>query len=196
MKVPRLGLMGGTFDPIHNGHLLLAQSMHEQLSLDRVLFIPAADPPHKDHRDNIQDTRDRWRMVDLAIEGVEHFEACRIEMNRPGKSYTVDTLREFRKSRPQAELFLIVGADNVADMATWQNPDGILELCTVVAGSRLTRGQEADPELAARIQRVDTPILEFSSTEIRRRLQEGRSIRWMVPDSVETYIRSKGLYLS
>ena len=187
--------MGGTFDPIHNGHLLLAQFIHERLNLDSVLFIPAADPPHKDHRDNIQGAVDRWRMVELAIEGTEHFKACRIELDRPGKSYTVDTLRELRNDEPDAELFLIVGADNVADMTSWQHPHEILELCTVVAGSRLTNGEDADPALVAQMQLVDTPIVEFSSTEIRRRLAEGLSIRWMVPEKVDAYIRSKDLYL-
>ncbi len=186
--------MGGTFDPIHNGHLLLAQFMHERFNLDSVLFIPAADPPHKDHRHNIQGAADRWRMVELAIEGTEHFRACRVELDRTGKSYTVDTLRELRHDEPGAELFLIVGADNVADMTSWQNPREILELCTVVAGSRLTNGQEADPVLVAQMQLVETPIVEFSSTEIRRRLREGLSIRWMVPEKVEMYIRSQALY--
>ena len=190
----RLGVIGGTFDPIHTGHLLLAQFVYERLSLTTVLFVVAADPPHKDHRVDIVCADDRWAMLELAIEGVDHFEGCRVEMERPGKSYTVDTLKQLRALNPSADLFLIVGADNVADMATWHDPAGILELCTVVAGSRVTGDRAADPDLAEQMLFVETPVVEVSSTDIRRRLRDGLSVRWLVPDRVAEYIHSKGLY--
>ena len=193
----RLGVIGGTFDPIHTGHLLLAQFVYERLSLTTVLFVVAADPPHKDHRSDIVCADDRMAMLELAIDGVDHFEACRVEIERPGKSYTVDTLKQLRVLNPGAELFLIIGADNAADMATWHDPAGIMEQCTVVAGSRVTDDRAVDPDIldiAAQILFVETPVVEVSSTDIRRRLRQGLSVRWLVPDSVAQYIRSQGLY--
>lgn len=190
----RLGIIGGTFDPIHTGHVLLALFSMERLSLDQVLFIPAADPPHKEARPDTAAAEDRWVMVERAIEGFSGFEASRIELERPGKSYTVDTLRQLRAERPHSEFYLIIGEDNVAQMAAWHDPRGILELCTVVAGSRVVSGAQADAELTRRIVPVETPVFQISSTEIRRRLAEGRPVRYLVPERVEAYIRARGLY--
>ena len=193
--MPGLGIMGGTFDPIHTGHLLLAQSLKEQLALDRVLFVPAADPPHKDSRDGcLIPVEDRWAMVCAALDGVPWFEPCRIEIDRPGKSYTVDTLRQLRREYPDSELFLLLGADNVVELDTWYDPEGIFELCTVVAGSRTGPPPSSDSRLALRVTRIDTPGIDISSTGIRERVRAGRTIRWLVPDPVESYIREKRLY--
>lgn len=192
--MPRLGVMGGTFDPVHCGHVLLAIAAREQLALDRVLFVPAADPPHKDDRNGMAAAEDRWRMVELALAGADGLEPSRLELDRPGKSYTVDTLRELRRLKPDAELFLIIGRDNVSDMATWQDPEGILGLCTVAAGSRLAAADRADPLLASRMVFLDTPVIELSSTGIRRRVRDGLTIRCTVPAPVEEYIRQRGLY--
>lgn len=190
----RLGVIGGTFDPIHTGHVLLALFAMERLPLDQVLFIPAADPPHKEARPDMAPVEDRWAMVEQAIEGFSGFQASRIELERPGKSYTVDTLRQLRVDRPDCELYLIIGEDNVVQMSTWHDPRGILELCTVVAGSRVASGSQADAELARRIVPVETPVFQISSTEIRRRLAEGRPVRYLVPEKVEAYIRGRRLY--
>ena len=190
----RLGVMGGTFDPIHIGHLLLAQSVQEKMLLDAVLFIPAADPPHKEDRIDMAPAADRLAMVELAIEGFPGFRSSRIELDRPGKSYTYDTLEQLRADCPRSELFLILGADNCAQMATWYNPAGILDLCTVVAGSRHTGAAQADTALGKRMVPVDTPVIDLSSTRIRKRLSLGLSVRCMVPDKVEGYIEEKGLY--
>ena len=191
----RLGVMGGTFDPIHNGHLLLAQFLKEHLSLDRVFFIPAATPPHKAyHGNSLSPIEERWAMVCTALIGVESFDPSRIEMDRPGKSYTVETIRELQQQHPNSELFLLIGADNIADMETWFEPDEILSLCTVVAGSRMSPETPHNPHIADRITIINTPIFDISSTEIRNRVNLGRSIRWLVPEKVETYIRDKGLY--
>ena len=192
----RLGIMGGTFDPIHAGHLLLARYLSEHIGLDRVLFIPAADPPHKESRaDDILAVEERWKMVCLALDGADEFEPSRLEMDRPGKSYTVDTLRELRRLHPGSELFLLIGADNIPDMSTWHDPHGILEHCTVVAGSRRTRSAAGDAEFDEHVSVVDTPVIEISSTEIRERLRTGLSVRWLVPDAVEAHIRQRNLYL-
>ena len=193
--MPGLGIMGGTFDPIHTGHLLLARSLKERLALDRVLFVPAADPPHKDSRDGcLIPVEDRWAMVCAALEGVPGFEPCRIEIDRPGKSYTVDTLRQLRQRYPGSELFLLLGADNVAELDTWYDPEGIFELCTVVAGSRAGPVPSRDSRLAGRVTLVDTPVIDISSTGIRERVGAGLPIRWLVPGPVESYIREKGIY--
>jgi nicotinate-nucleotide adenylyltransferase len=190
----RLGIIGGTFDPIHIGHLLLGLFVLEKIPLDEVLFVPAADPPHKEG--TLAPAEDRWAMVELAIEGFAGFRASRLELERPGKSYTVDTLRQVRASHPDSHLYLIIGADNLAQMPAWHDPQGILELCTVVAGSRRSGLPLADSALADRLLLIDTPLIELSSTQIRQRLAQGRPIRYMVPEPVEAYIRRKGLYAS
>ncbi|MBQ41740.1 MAG: nicotinate-nucleotide adenylyltransferase [Candidatus Brocadiia bacterium] len=191
----RLGVMGGTFDPIHCGHLLLARSVRERLPLDRVLFVPAADPPHKDHRADIAASAHRWAMVERAIADEPGFEASPVELERNGKSYTVDSLRLLGEQNPGSELFLLIGTDNVSDMTTWHDPEGILELCTVVAGSRPTQAAtRADPDLVSRIVFVETPVIDISSTHIRQRLRDGLPVRWLLPGGVEEYIRAERLY--
>ena len=188
----RIGVIGGTFDPIHNGHLLLARFALEAIPLDEVLFIPAADPPLKPGA--YAPAHERLAMVELAVAGSDDFTASRIELDRPGKSYTVETLQTLHKTYPDSELFFIIGADNVAQMATWHDPEGILAQCTVVAGSRPTAPTDGDPELVAQLRFIDTPLIELSSTQIRQRLADGLPIRHMVPAAVETHIRAKGLY--
>ena len=188
----RLGVLGGTFDPIHIGHVLLAQFVGEKLGLDRVLFIPAADPPHKGQC--AASAEDRWAMVELAIQGFPRFAASRLELERSGKSYTIDTLRHLRQAHPEFQRYLIIGADNVAPFSTWHNPQGILDLCTVVVGTRLSPREEADPELEKRTVLIETPVVQFSSTQIRQRLGQGLPIRYLVPEKVEDYIRRRGLY--
>lgn len=187
----RLGILGGTFDPVHCGHILLARAIQERLPLDRVLFVPAAAPPHKSGV--LAPPPDRWEMVRRAVDGLDGFEACPIELARQGPSYTVDTLRQLRAEHPHGELFLIIGADNVYDMATWYDPEGILALATVVAGTRADA--PAGGALAARVVRVDTPTFDISSTEIRRRLRAGLPVRYLVPEAVERYLREHRLYL-
>ena len=189
----RLGILGGTFDPIHVGHLLLAQAMREELELEQVLFIPAADPPHRESAPSVA-AEDRMAMVERAIADTPTFQASRVELDRPGKSYTVDTLSAIRDRHPADELFLIIGADNVSQLSSWHEPEAILELCTIVAGSRVTDEVDLHSPLAKQLHLVETPLIQLSSTSIRQRIRDGLSIRYMVPEEVEAYIAERGLY--
>lgn len=188
----RLGILGGTFDPIHCGHVLLARFVLERLSLDRILFVPAAEPPHKS--DVLAPAEHRWQMVCLALHGMPHFEASPVELERHGPSYSVDTLRQLRDEHPGSELYLIIGTDNVSEMATWHDPEGILALATVVAGARPAAGVIGDGAIADRIQRLDTPTFDISSTEIRHRVHRGMPVRYLVPEAVERYLDEHRLY--
>ena len=197
----KIGLMGGTFNPIHYGHLAAAEECRVRLALDRVLFIPAGEPPHK-RRQSVTPAADRVAMVELAIAGNPHFELCRIEVDRVGPSYTVDTLAELRDLEgPTAELFFIVGMDSLAEIPTWYQPARIVELARLVA---IARGGYAvyDPPLLEpripdareRITLLPGPELTISSSDLRARVAAGLPIRYQVPESVEAYIRSQGLY--
>lgn len=188
----RLGILGGTFDPVHCGHLLLARYVLEALRLDRVLFVPAAAPPHKSEVPT--PPGHRWRMVRAAVEGHDRLEASDLELRRPGVSYTVDTLRRLRDERPHDERFLIIGADNVPELDGWHDPEGILELATVVAGTRVEAEALPAGAFSNRVERVDTPVFDISSTEIRRRVRAGLPVRCLVPEAVERYIADHGLY--
>jgi len=188
----RIGVIGGTFDPIHNGHLLLARFALEEIPLNEVLFIPAADPPLKPGA--FAPGAERLAMVEHAIARCGDFSASRVELDRPGKSYTVDTLKILHQMHLDSAFFFIIGADNAAQMNSWHDPEGILAQCTVVTGSRSTNTSGGDPRLIDRLLFIDTPLIDLSSTQIRKRLAAGRSIRYMVPETVETYIREKGLY--
>lgn len=194
-----IGILGGTFDPIHWGHLILAEQARETFSLDKVLFIPAASPPHKSGA-AVSDASCRFEMVSLAIEGNEAFEASRIELDRPGISYTVDTVREIRASiGSECGLYLLVGADEARDFMSWRDPYKIQEMAGIVVANRpgvseqdLCRALPKD--FADRLIRLNMPSVDICSTDIRERAAEGRSIRYLTPDSVIYYIRSTGLY--
>lgn len=188
----RLGILGGTFDPVHIGHVLLAQAVREHLNLHRVVFVPAADPPHK--CDLVASAEHRFEMVRLAVEGLNGFEVSRVELDRAGPSYTVDTLGWFRQHHADSQLFLIIGADNIADLATWYNPEAILELATVVSGSR--QSDATATRFSDRIQRVPTPVYDISSTIIRQRLHQNLPVRYLIPEAVEQYLANHGLYAS
>ena len=188
----RIGVIGGTFDPIHHGHLLLARFALEKIFLDKVLFIPAADPPLK--QGTCAPAEERWAMVELAVAGCADFAASRLELDRPGKSYTVETLRLLHQLYPHAALFFIIGADNIAQLDAWHALEGIFAQCTVVVGARLGEVAGSDPELLARLHCIETPLIELSSTEIRTRRAAGLPIRYMVPEAVEAHILAKGLY--
>jgi nicotinate-nucleotide adenylyltransferase len=204
----RVGILGGTFDPVHYGHLVVAEEVREALSLDRVLFVPAAIPPHKIGL-AITSAADRAAMVELAIAGNRAFTMSRIELDRDGTSYTVDTLETLARETHQAgitrELYFILSAEAVAALPTWRAPARILELARLVV---VPRPGSPVPDLAVlafevgaspadeRILTVDTLALAHSASDIRRRAAAGLSIRYLVPPAVESYICDHRLYRS
>lgn len=199
----RLGVFGGSFDPIHVGHLILAEQCREHARLDEVWFLPAATPPHKQERELVS-ARQRTEMLELAIYGNDVFSVSTMELDRGGVSYTVDTLTEIAEVYPESDLFFMMGADSLTEFPTWREPARILELATplVVArgGEPTLDFQSLSPyvsgERLAEIKRheVRMPLLEISSSRIRQDVSEGRSIRYRVPRAVEQYISTHHLY--
>jgi nicotinate-nucleotide adenylyltransferase len=193
-----LGVMGGTFDPIHLGHLLAAEEARQRFHIERVVFIPNREPPHK--RDYaVTSPEHRYAMTVLATAGNPHFEASRMEIDRPGPSYTVDTMRAFREELgAEARLYFITGADAIIETVTWRRPEEIAALCEFVAVTRpgypLERLSEAELAPGTRIHVLHMPGLEISSTEIRRRVAAGESVRYLVPPPVARYIETNRLY--
>ena len=199
----RIGILGGTFDPIHLGHLLIAEESRIGLQLDQVLFVPAGRPWLKEGQP-LTEASHRIRMVELGIASNPHFRLRRYEVDRPGLTYTVDTLEELRGELPPgAELYFILGLDAFENFHRWKRPERILELCRLVVVSRPGyAGEERDKLLARyrahrdRICILPVHSVDFSATEIRRRAAQGISFRYQVPEAVEAYILEQGLYLA
>ncbi len=190
----RIGFLGGTFDPIHSGHLILAEQLLEKFQLEKVIFIPAATPPHKENQ-AISYARHRLEMTKMAIEDNPLFEVSDIELKRKGKSYTVDTIEELKKKYPDADLFLLAGSDVLTELDTWKDPDRIFQETKVVIGIRPGYDKiDLDNRFFAKSITVEMSGLHVSSTQIRHRIKEGRSIKYLVPSKVEEYIKAKGLY--
>ncbi len=186
----RTGLFGGSFNPIHYGHLLLADEVADALELDRVLFVTAPQPPHKPNA-QLAPAADRHAMVELAVAGHPKFAASDVELRRAGPSYTVDTLAAL--GMPRAEAFLIVGSETFLDLLTWRTPRRVAELAQIVVVPRA--GSAFDPhEIGEAPLVVRATSLPISASDIRRRVREGRSIAYRVPDAVAAYIRTKRLY--
>lgn len=183
-----LGVLGGSFDPVHHGHLIAARTLREQLALDRVVLVPAGLQPFK--RDGHgADAADRATMVELAIHGEAGLAMDRMEIDRAGPSYTVDTLAGLQATCPGVDLTLLIGADAAVDFPAWRSADRVRELARVVVFSR---AGAAPP--AAGLPLVVIPAVEISSTDVRARVRAGKSIRYLVPDAVADYIESKRLY--
>ena len=187
----RIGLIGGSFDPVHTGNLLLAEGARETLRLDRVIWIPAAAPPHKSAGLSAP-VEERVRMVELAIEGNPAFEVSRIELERSGPSYTIDTVRRLREIHPGADnrWFFLIGSDTAAELSTWRSIDELRKLVEFAAAPRPGSRGLATPW----VTELDVRTLAVSASEIRARVQEGRSIRYLVPEPVRAAIERKGLY--
>ena len=183
----RIGVFGGTFDPVHVGHLAIALAAVQSVPLDRMLFVPARRSPLKE-RDPIANVADRVAMLEAAIANEPRFALSRVELERDGVSYTVDTLEALRR---EGELFLILGSDALADLARWRKPDRIRELATILVAGR-PGAPEPDPMHGARA--FDAPRLDISSRELRARAARGMSLRYLVPDAVWEHIKKRGLY--
>lgn len=201
----KLGIFGGSFDPIHYGHLLLAETCREQCQLDQVLFVPAAVPPHKQTQ-SLTASRERVEMLRLAIGGHGQLAVSTIEIDRGGVSYTVDTLAALAEQYPGSLLFFLMGADSLKDLPTWREPQRLCELAVPLV---VRRAGSPEPDFSVishlvakdrldeiREHQVEMPIVELSSTEIRRRVSSKRSIRYRTPRAVEKFIESHGLYRS
>lgn len=201
----RLGVLGGTFNPIHNGHLAMADAVRRAHGLDRVLLVPSARPPHKAFT-LLASPEDRLEMVRLAVECHEGLEACAIEVERPGTSFTVDTLEELRRRYPGDEIFFIIGADSVPELSGWRNVPRILELARVVVVNRpghtaKFRAEDfpgISPETLARLEadHVTMPACLQESRRIRESIRRGESITGDVPAAVASYLKWRGLYTS
>jgi nicotinate-nucleotide adenylyltransferase len=196
----RIGVLGGTFDPPHVGHLWLATLAADALGLDRVLFMPASQPPHKRGR-RLSAASDRLLMTRLAIAGDEAFELCPLEMERTGPSFTVDSIAELARRYAGDTLFLVMAADSLAQIDTWREPERLLAMVPWVVGPRPGSALPSRSGLrarfgrhASRIHLLDGPSLDVSASEIRRRVAAGRAIRYLVPVAVEEHIAQRGLY--
>ena len=190
----KLGIFGGTFSPPHLGHLVVVESVRDQLQLARILFIPSANPPNK-RGESLATARQRVAMTRLAIEGNSAFEVSDLEAERGGISYTVETVSALSEMYPKAGLHLILGADNLLEFETWKAPEEILSKVDLVAMTRPGFDiANTRTKYAKRATFVKVPQISISGTEIRRRVKMGRSIRFLVPRSVEDYISRTGLY--
>jgi nicotinate-nucleotide adenylyltransferase len=187
-----IGLFGGSFDPIHHGHLIVAQTAVEALGLDELRFVPAREQPFKVGRHGAT-AEDRARMISLAIAGQPRFVLERIELDRPGPSYTVDTLRELHRREPHRSFAILVGADAARELILWREAEALPALAQIVLVARpgLTL-----PDLRWPVGVITVPAIEISATAVRGRVAAGHSIRYWVPDSVAEFIRTNGLYLS
>ena len=200
-QVPfRLGLFGGTFDPVHVGHLHIAERAYEQFKLNGVLFIPAGIPAHKDQTE-ISGASHRYAMLLKAIKGNGHFDVSQIEIQRSGITYTIDTLHIIKERfQNHAELFFIVGADTAVEIGTWKDANEVTKLVTVLSARRTitpAQGQGSAPlqaSCALDLCPIDSALVDISSRELRESVKAGKSIRYLVPDEVCTYIQEQGLY--
>ncbi|MFZ5878111.1 MAG: nicotinate-nucleotide adenylyltransferase [Chloroflexota bacterium] len=196
----RLGLFGGTFDPPHLGHLILASEACAQLRLDRLLWVLTPTPPHKLGQ-AITPAEQRLALVERAIAGDPLFELSRVELDRPGPHYTLDTLRQVQADHPQADVILLIGGDSLRDLPTWRQAADLLAACREIGVMRrpgdsadLSALEESLPGLRSKLRFVDAPLLEIASSEIRRRAAQGEPFRYYVPAAVHDYIQRHRLY--
>lgn len=201
MVKKKIGIMGGTFNPIHLGHLVIAQTALEQLKLDKVVFMPSKNPPHK-RNEHILDDQVRADMVGLAIEDNPYFELSTFEMDRNGLTYTADTLYQLTKQHPEETYYFIIGADSLFYLDKWKDPATIFKYCTIVAAMRnqstteemKQKINELNKQFGGTIRLLDSPNIDISSTEIRERIYNGKTVQYYVPSSVDKYMKENHLY--
>lgn len=197
--MPKIGIMGGTFNPIHYGHLVTAEEAYNQFALEKVVFMPSGVPPHKEER-KIVLPEDRYLMTVIAIAGNAHFAVSRLEIERTGPSYAIDTVKELRQVHVDWDIFFITGADAILEILTWKDPHQIIECCSFIAATRpgydLEKFREVlhREKLGPRVHFMEIPALAISSTYIRERVKQGKSIKYLLPDGVADYICEYGLY--
>src|SRR5262249_36680375 len=199
----RIGVFGGTFDPVHYGHLILAEQCREQGRLDEVWFVPAPRPPHKGERETTR-FEQRVEMLSLAVAGNAAFRVDELEKERAGSSYTADTLAELRRRHPENEFFLLIGSDTLIDLPHWYQPRRVIESASLLVMRRPNNEVLPVEELRARLQLpesvplrlevVEAPLIDISSRDLRRRAASGRSLRYFLPRAVEIYVQDKKLY--
>jgi len=196
----RIGIFGGTFDPPHIGHLILASEAIDQLKLDKVMWLVTADPPHKQDQ-FISPITDRISLVRAALKGNPSFEISRVEIDRPGPHYALDTVKILKEQYPEAEWIYLIGADSLRDLPTWHKPD---ELIDQIDGLGVMRRHDIELDmheldarfanLAKKLKFIDTPLVEISSSQIRERAAQGRPYRYFVPNDVYEFIEKRQLY--
>jgi nicotinate-nucleotide adenylyltransferase len=198
--VARVGVLGGTFDPVHLGHLILAEEARDQLDLAFIYFVPAGDPPHKQGR-RLAPAEDRLRMIEIAIAGNDDFRASRADVDRPGPHYTLDMVQIVQAQLPRrSELYFLMGYDSLAEFPTWHRARELLAACHLVALTRHDVPLDWDyleshlPGIRERVTLLDMPELEIASHQIQERIRAGRTIRYLVPDRVCEHIADHGLY--
>jgi nicotinate-nucleotide adenylyltransferase len=193
----KIGILGGSFNPVHIGHLLVAEDIIEKLKLDKIIFIPAYDPPHKT---NLLDFSQRWQMLKMAIAKNPLFELSDIEKHRSGKSFTIDTLRVLKKQYPTDKLFFIMGTDQFAELSTWKEPDKLFRLAKIIVMRRPGFVMKKYPKRVAAKEKsvvlLDVIQIDIASAEIRYRIKNNLSIRYMLPEPVLHYIIRNRLYLN
>lgn len=197
----KIGIMGGTFNPIHNGHLFLAENAYEQIGLDQILFMPSKNPPHKAKPVMVTDQQ-RVDMINLAIQDNPHFALSTLELERDGYTYTADTLKLLMEGKGEVRYYFIVGADSLFMMHQWYQPQVIFELCSVVAAGRdhvdweelTTQAKRLKEQFHADLQLISMPTIQIASADIRSRVSLNKSIRYYVPDGVAQYINQHRLY--
>lgn len=196
----RIGVIGGTFDPIHYGHLAAAEEARVRMNLERVLFVVAGVPPHK-LDEEVTPVEHRLAIVSLAIASNPHFEISRVDVDRPGPSYTVDTISILQKQwRQETEVYFIMGLDSLVELPTWHHPQRLIQLCRLLAVKR--PGFETDmaeleasvPGISSRVEIIDMPEVDISSSDLQQRVRDGLPIKYQVPEEVERYIMEHGLY--
>jgi len=200
----RIGVLGGTFDPVHYGHLVIAEEVYATLQLTEIVFVPTGQPPHKTNIE-ITSAAHRLEMLELAIASNPHFTISRVDLDRPGPSYTVDTLQLLRKQwGKNTAIYFIIGGDSLEDLLSWHDPSGILEQLTYLVAVRRPGYNESEASydwletrlsgIKQRLLVVDAPQFDISATDLRQRVSEGRPIKYQTPESVESYIVQYGLY--
>ncbi len=187
----KLGILGGLFDPIHNGHLALSRHALEQLNLNKVLLIPTYKPPH---REEISDYAHRLRMTEISVENEDGFEASDLESHIEGQSYTLKTLKKLKKEYPEFALYFLIGSDNLKKMEDWYKPEEIMRLAQIVMAKRPGEEGSAPGKYRGRIIEIDMPPVDISSTQIREAVRNGRPIDKFVPEKVAEYIKGNNLY--